>query len=59
MHDGIKPDIITVGKALSGGIMPVSAAFCNRELMDLILPGEHGSTFGGSPMGMAVAKAAI
>ena len=59
MHDGIKPDISTVGKALSGGIMPVSAAFCNRELMDLILPGEHGSTFGGSPMGMAVAKAAI
>lgn len=57
--DGIKPDIVTVGKALSGGVMPVSAAFCNKEIMDLILPGEHGSTFGGSPLGMRVARVAI
>ena len=57
--DGIKPDIVTVGKALSGGIMPVSAAFCNKDIMDVIKPGEHGSTFGGNPLGMAVARTAI
>jgi len=55
----VKPDIICVGKALSGGIMPVSGAFCNNEIMDVIGPGDHGSTFGGNPLGMAVAKAAI
>lgn len=57
--EGIKPDIISVGKALSGGTMPVSAAFCNDDIMLQIKPGEHGSTYGGNPLGMAVAKAAI
>lgn len=57
--DGVKPDIVAVGKALSGGIMPVSGAFCNDEIMMNIKPGEHGSTFGGNPLGMAVAKRAI
>lgn len=54
-----KPDILTVGKALSGGFMPVSGAFCNDDIMLTIKPGEHGSTYGGNPIGMAVAKAAI
>ena len=55
----MRPDIITVGKALSGGIMPVSATFCDDEIMSVIKPGDHGSTYGGSPLGMAVARAAI
>lgn len=58
-HDKIKPDIVAVGKALSGGMMPVSGAFCNDDIMLKINPGEHGSTFGGNPIGMAVAKVAI
>lgn len=57
--DGIKPDIVSVGKALSGGMMPVSGAFANNEIMDLIKPGEHGSTYGGNPLAMAVAKTSI
>lgn len=57
--DDIKPDMITVGKALSGGMMPVSACFANDNIMDLIKPGDHGSTFGGNPIGWAVAKVAI
>lgn len=57
--EGVKPDIVAVGKALSGGIMPISGAFCNDEIMLCIRPGEHGSTFGGNPLAMAVAKAAI
>lgn len=58
-HFGIKPDILTVGKALSGGILPVSAAFANDKVMLTIKPGEHGSTYGGNPLGMHVAKVAI
>ena len=57
--DGVKPDIITTGKALSGGMMPVSAAFANDDIMSLIKTGDHGSTFGGNPLGMAVAKVAV
>lgn len=57
--DGVKPDILAVGKALSGGMMPVSASFCNDDIMLLIKPGDHGSTYGGNPIGMAVAKAAV
>lgn len=57
--DNVKPDIVAVGKALSGGTMPVSGAFCNDSIMMLIKPGDHGSTYGGNPLGMAVAKAAI
>ena len=56
---GVKPDIIACGKALSGGMMPVSATFANDNIMMNIKPGEHGSTFGGNPLGMAVAKVAI
>jgi len=54
-----KPDILIVGKALSGGTMPVSGAFCDDFIMMNIKPGEHGSTYGGNPLAMAVARAAI
>lgn len=57
--ENVKPDIVTVGKALSGGFMPVSAAFCNDNIMLNIKPGEHGSTYGGNPLAMAVAKVSI
>lgn len=57
--EGIKPDMITVGKALSGGMMPVSGVFANDSVMNLIKPGEHGSTYGGNPLAMAVAKKAV
>lgn len=58
-YDTVRPDILVVGKALSGGFYPVSAILTDRDLMDLFKPGEHGSTFGGNPLGMAVARAAI
>ncbi len=54
-----KPDILILGKALSGGVMPVSAVLANDEIMLTIKPGEHGSTFGGNPLACAVAKAAL
>jgi ornithine--oxo-acid transaminase len=54
-----KPDIVAVGKALSGGFMPISGAFCDDHIMLNIKPGEHGSTYGGNPLAMATAKAAI
>lgn len=58
-HDGIRPDILIVGKALGGGYYPVSAALANEKLMSLFKPGDHGSTFGGNPLGCAVAEAAL
>lgn len=58
-HAGIRPDIITIGKALSGGFYPVSAAIADREILGLFKPGDHGSTFGGNPLGAVVAKAAL
>lgn len=58
-HDGIRPDILTIGKALSGGFYPVSAVLSNAEIMDLFLPGEHGSTFGGNPLAAAIAREAL
>ncbi|MFP4462055.1 MAG: ornithine--oxo-acid transaminase [Thermotogota bacterium] len=58
-HEGIRPDILIMGKALSGGAYPVSAVVCDDEIMDVIQPGEHGSTFGGNPLGAAVASAAL
>jgi ornithine--oxo-acid transaminase len=58
-HENIKPDILLVGKALSGGIMPVSAAITSHSIMDVITPGSHGSTFGGNPLGCAAADAAL
>jgi ornithine--oxo-acid transaminase len=58
-HEGVRPDMMVIGKALSGGFYPVSAALADRSLMGLFEPGEHGSTFGGSPLGAAVARAAL
>lgn len=54
-HEEVRPDIVTLGKALSGGMFPVSAVLCDDEIMLNIKPGEHGSTFGGNPMAAAVA----
>jgi len=58
-HENVKPDILTLGKALSGGVFPVSAALCNNEVMMVIKPGEHGSTYGGNPVASAVGMAAL
>lgn len=58
-HENIKPDIVILGKALSGGVMPVSAVLCDNEIMMTITPGQHGSTFGGFPLACKVAMAAI
>lgn len=58
-HEGIQPDGICVGKALGGGIYPVSAFCANDELMGVFRPGDHGSTFGGNPLAAAIASAAI
>ena len=59
MHDGIRPDVVIVGKALSGGFYPVSAVLSSWEIMRVFKPGDHGSTFGGNPLGCAVARAAL
>jgi ornithine--oxo-acid transaminase len=58
-HEGVRPDIVILGKALSGGVMPVSAVLADDEIMLTIQPGEHGSTFGGNPLACAVAMAAL
>jgi ornithine--oxo-acid transaminase len=58
-HELVHPDILLLGKALSGGFMPVSAVLCNDEIMLTIKPGEHGSTYGGNPMACAVTNVAI
>ena len=58
-HENVKPDILILGKALSGGVYPVSAVLANRDIMLCIKPGEHGSTYGGNPLGCAVAIAAL
>ncbi|KAH9851313.1 ornithine-oxo-acid aminotransferase [Lenzites betulinus] len=58
-HDNIRPDVILLGKALSGGVYPVSAVLADREVMLCIRPGEHGSTYGGNPLGCAVAMTAL
>lgn len=57
--DGVKPDMIILGKAISGGVMPVSAVLCNDEIMLGIKPGEHGSTYGGNPLSCAVMVEAL
>ena len=59
MHDNIEPDIVLVGKALGGGVFPVSAAITRKAIMDVITPGSHGSTFGGNPLACAAAEAAL
>ena len=58
-HENVKPDILLLGKALSGGTLPVSAVLADNEIMMLIKPGEHGSTFGGNPLACAVAMASL
>ena len=58
-YENAKPDILILGKALSGGVFPVSAVLANNEVMMCIKPGEHGSTFGGNPLACVVAKAAL
>ena len=59
MHEETKPDILMVGKALGGGVYPVSAALASKDIMSVIGPGDHGSTFGGNPLACAVATAAL
>jgi ornithine--oxo-acid transaminase len=58
-HEGVKADILVLGKAISGGVYPVSGVLCKDEIMLCIQPGEHGSTYGGNPLACAVAKAAL
>ncbi|MEO8938868.1 MAG: ornithine--oxo-acid transaminase [Burkholderiaceae bacterium] len=58
-HDGVRPDGITLGKALGGGLLPVSAFVARHEVMDVFNPGDHGSTFGGNPLAAAVGHAAL
>src|SRR5579864_297250 len=59
MHEGIKPDVLIVGKALSGGFYPVSAVLASQEVLGVFNPGDHGSTFGGNPLACAVARTAL
>jgi ornithine--oxo-acid transaminase len=58
-HEGIKPDILCVGKALGGGIYPVSACLSSKEIMSVFTPGSHGSTFGGNPLACAIAEESL
>lgn len=58
-HEGVKPDLVIIGKALSGGFYPVSAVLSSSSVLGLFTPGEHGSTFGGNPLGAAVARSAL
>jgi ornithine--oxo-acid transaminase len=58
-HEGIVPDVVIIGKALSGGFYPVSAVLASREVLGVFRPGDHGSTFGGNPLACAVARAAL
>lgn len=59
MHEGIHPDVLIVGKALAGGFYPVSAVLASREILGVYQPGDHGSTFGGNPLGCAVARTSL
>ncbi len=58
-HENVRPDVLILGKALSGGVLPVSAVLCDDEIMMTIKPGEHGSTYGGNPLACAVAIASL
>lgn len=58
-HEGVKADVVMLGKALSGGMVPVSAVLASREVLSVFAPGDHGSTFGGNPLGCAVAREAL
>ena len=57
--EGVRPDVLVVGKALGGGVYPVSAVIADTEFMDVFRPGDHGSTFGGNPLGAAVGRASL
>jgi ornithine--oxo-acid transaminase len=59
MHENIVPDVVIIGKALSGGFYPVSAVLSSRRVLGVFRPGDHGSTFGGNPLGCAVARTAL
>jgi ornithine--oxo-acid transaminase len=59
MHEDIKPDVVIIGKALSGGFYPVSAVLASKEVLGVFNPGDHGSTFGGNPLACAVARTAL
>jgi ornithine--oxo-acid transaminase len=58
-HEGVRPDILILGKALSGGMYPVSAVLADEEVMGVFRPGDHGSTFGGNPLAAAIGRAAL
>jgi ornithine--oxo-acid transaminase len=58
-HENVRPDMVIIGKALSGGFYPVSATLADKNLLGLFTPGEHGSTFGGNPLAAAIARAAL
>ncbi len=58
-YDGVKPDMLVMGKALGGGVLPISAVVAAKELLGVFNPGDHGSTFGGNPLACAVARAAM
>ena len=58
-HENVRPDVLILGKALGGGVMPVSAVLASKEILGVFSPGDHGSTFGGNPLGCAVARAAL
>jgi len=58
-HEGVRPDVLTLGKALGGGVFPVSAVVADADIMGVFTPGSHGSTFGGNPLGAAVGIAAL
>jgi ornithine--oxo-acid transaminase len=58
-HEGVTPDVLIVGKALGGGVYPVSGILARKEIMDVFTPGDHGSTFGGNPLGCAVGMEAL
>jgi ornithine--oxo-acid transaminase len=58
-YEGVRPDIVLLGKALSGGFYPISATLCDDHIMNLIKPGEHGSTYGGNPLAAQTAIASL
>jgi ornithine--oxo-acid transaminase len=59
MHEDAKPDLLILGKAMGGGVFPISAVLSDKEVLGLFTPGEHGSTFGGNPLACAVAHEAV
>ena len=59
LHEAVTPDVLIIGKALAGGFYPVSAVLASREILGVYKPGDHGSTFGGNPMGCAIARTAL